>query len=94
LLDDLKVLLGESDKDELLSLLIRKATNEVLDYCNLDELPSSLNDVVVDIAVIKYNRMGSEGALNESFEGISTTYETDLPISIRRKLNQNRRLFR
>lgn len=93
MLEDLKILLGVTNKDDLLNLLIRKSETFVKNECRIEEIPESLRDTVTDIAVIMYNRQGTEGVSSESFSGISTNYDLNLPINIRKALNRHRRLF-
>ncbi|MEG1256896.1 head-tail connector protein [Clostridium sp.] len=95
MLEDLKVLLdiNSTDKDALLTILIRKAENVVKNYCKIESVTASLMDTVTDIAVIMYNRIGTEGLTGESFSGVSNNFESDIPKSIKRNLNRHRRVF-
>lgn len=95
MLKDLKVLLdiSSTDKDALLTILIRKSENVVKNYCKINIIPDSLVDTVTDIAVIMYNRMGTEGLTGESFSGVSNNFESDIPKSIKRNLNRHRKVF-
>ena len=65
MLEDIKILLGieGTEKDALLNLLIRKATTYILNYCKLDTLPDTLKDTTIDIVVINYNRIGTDGVV-------------------------------
>lgn len=95
MLEDLKILLNivDDNKDKLLELIIKKSKNIVKNYCNVNEVPVELEDTVTDIAVIVYNRMGTEGLSSESYSGVSNSFESDMPKSIRRNLNRYRSLF-
>ncbi len=46
--------------------LIADSTEYVLGYTNRTELPPALNKTVRDLAVIAYNRMGTEGETGRS----------------------------
>lgn len=48
MLENIKMLLGLSDdtKDQMIHYYISKVTDEILSYCNLDELPSKLESIV------------------------------------------------
>ena len=73
MLESLKLLLGiESDDtsmDSLLSLLISMAENRLLLMINTDELPEALEPVVIDVALARFNRIGSEGLTSHTVEG-------------------------
>lgn len=43
----------------------------------LETIPEELSYIVEEVAVIRYNRIGSEGMTTESVEGASATYYTD-----------------
>lgn len=74
-IEKLKLLTGESDED-LLSLLLADAIEYVLGYTNRTELPAALNKSVRDLAVIAYNRLGTEGETGRSEGGESYSFDT------------------
>lgn len=74
-LEKLKILTGESD-EYLLSLLLSDATEFVLSYTNRTALPSALNRTARELAVIAYNRMGTEGESSRSGAGESYSFDT------------------
>jgi hypothetical protein len=90
-LDNVKILLGISDnsQDALLNLYLSRATNFVKNYCNIDEIPSSLDDVIEDIAVIRYRLHGVEGVKSESKGSLSESYIDSLPADIISQLNSH-----
>lgn len=73
-IEKLKLLTGESDED-LLSLLLADTTEYVLGYTNRTEIPAALNKPVRDLAVIAYNRMGTEGETGRSEGGESYSFD-------------------
>lgn len=73
-LEKLKLLTGERD-ESLLSLLLSDAEDFVLGYTNRTELPQPLNKMVRDLAVIAYNRMGTEGEAGRSEGGESYSFD-------------------
>lgn len=93
MLEQLKLMLNikDTDKDPLLMLLLNRATQFVMNYTHNDSLPE-LEAVIVDVAVIDYNRMGSQGASSESYSGISYTYESDYPPAIYRQMQAYRKV--
>lgn len=54
--DKVKTLLGITDgeKDALISFCVDAATDEVKNFCNLEELPTELENIVVRMAVDMY----------------------------------------
>lgn len=93
-INDLKVLLGIEDttKDNLLNLLLSKATTKFENYCNRTDIPDNAQSSIVDYAVILYNRQGSEGLQSESYSGVSNTYEAGIPESIKIEWNDFRKV--
>ena len=89
----IKTLLGLTDcsKDELILALKDIAESEVKAYCNIDDI-SGLESAIIQIVILKYNRLGTEGISSESYSGISANYCEDYPPGITRMLNQKRRL--
>ena len=43
-------------------------------YLGVEELPSSLEFVAEDMAIIKYRKLGAEGIKQEKIDVLSTTY--------------------
>lgn len=87
-LTKLKLLTNESN-DELLSLLLEMAKDTILEMTNRSILPKRLENTQVKMAVIAYNRMGTEGELSRSEGGISASF-SDLPEDIRQVISKNK----
>lgn len=90
-IDKLKVRLNEEDT-VLLEQLLEDAESEMLDYCNRDVLLPRMLGLQRELAIIYYNRLGSEGESSRSEGGVSVSYSTDIPENIKRRLNSYRRL--
>lgn len=90
-LEKLKIRLGIKDvsQDDLLASLLEDAESDILTQTNRTTLPSSLESVQRQIAVIHYNKQGIEGQSSHSEGGISRSFE-DLPQSLQRTINQAR----
>lgn len=86
MLEELKILTNGTD-EALLNLLLERSKKEVVSYCRLTEYTEALNDIVVDIAAIKYNRVGTEGLQSQRYSGASETYLDDYPMTIQKRLN-------
>ena len=93
-LEKLKIRLGISDngEDDLLNMLLEDAEGEILDFCNRDILPDKAQVLQRELAIIYYNRMGSEGEASRSEGGVSVSYSTEIPENIKSRLLAFRRL--
>ncbi len=89
--EKLKVRLNEEDI-ALLEQLLEDAEFEILDYCNRDVLLPRMLGLQRELAIIYYNRLGSEAESSRSEGGITVSYRTDIPENIKRRLNSYRRL--
>lgn len=89
--EKLKVRLNEEDI-ALLEQLLEDAEFEILDYCNRDVLLPRMLGLQRELAIIYYNRLGSEAESSRSEGGITVSYSTDIPKNIKRRLNSYRRL--
>lgn len=81
MLDKLKLLLGinanDATRDELLNLMLDMAQNRLLLIIGEEILPASLGHIVVDVALARYNRIGSEGLTSHTVEGETQTFTDD-----------------
>ena len=82
LLNRIKVLLGISnnDNEELLNEIVELTKSKILNYINKEELPSELEFILVEMAISRFNKIGSEGFASESTDGKSISYEDDFEI--------------
>jgi hypothetical protein len=90
----IKTLLGIADdsKDSLISLLKSIAEDEVKAYCNIDDIPAALDNIIAQIVVIKYNRIGAEGIASQNFNGVLESFEDSYPTPLLAALNRYRRV--
>jgi hypothetical protein len=81
MLNDIKVLLGiasdNTDRDNLLKLLISTATARLQLLLGGIEPPESMEHIIREVAVIRFNRIGSEGMASHTVEGESLSFEGD-----------------
>ena len=68
---------GTTDK-ELAEMLVQDATEQVLSETNRTKLIPALEKPVRDLAVIAYNRMGTEGESSRSEGGETYNFDTEL----------------
>ncbi|MEG2412395.1 MAG: phage head-tail connector protein [Clostridium sp.] len=90
-LEKLKIRLPDCE-DTLLNQFLEDAEGEILDYTNRDTLIAKAEGIQRELAIIYYNRMGSEGESSRSEGGVSVSYSTEIPENIKNRLNTFRRL--
>lgn len=86
----------EMDRALLLDI-IEDSMAEVKDYINLgeeDTLPIGSIGAIKDIAIIKANKIGSEGLSSESYSGVSQSFIDGLPKDTLKKIKRLRKLPR
>lgn len=94
MLEEIKLMLGESAdnySDALIQLALKMALIEVEGYCNR-EIDPQLEVMAERIAVIKLNRMNTEGLTSQAYSGVSESYLDGLPADILAVLNRKRRM--
>jgi len=67
------ILLGDVPQD-ICQLLLDTAADEIKSFCSIDEVPKSLIGLQVELAIRKYNRMGTEGETGRGQGGISRSF--------------------
>jgi hypothetical protein len=93
-MDDIKILLGDAKdnfSDEQITLCLKHAKAEVKSYCNR-ELNEELEVCAQKIAIIKLNRMNTEGLASQGYSGVSENYIDGYPADIMALLNRNRKI--
>lgn len=77
----LKLLLGidskDTDRDELLQLLLDMATERLMLMIGEEQIPPSLETVIIEAAVSRFNRVGSEGLTAHTVEGETLQFADD-----------------
>jgi hypothetical protein len=86
-LDLFKELVGidltDASKDDTLNHYLKKARSNIIGYCNIDSLPSTYDDTVVDYAMYLYKNKDSVGLMQKQEGERSASYEPGIPQSIR-----------
>lgn len=87
-LDRLKLRLDITDTvhDDTLGLLLSDAEETILDIIGRDELPARLVSVLVELALIAYNKQGAEGESARGEGGISRSFVDGLPSELKSRL--------
>lgn len=94
MIEEIKLLLGaaaENYTDAQIGLALKLALLEVEDYCNR-EIDASLELLAERIAVIKLNRLGTEGLAAQAFSGVSESFIDGYPADILAALNKKRKI--
>ena len=94
MIEEIKLLLGhaaDNYTDALISLCYETALTEVEIYCNRDA-DAALKLMAKRIAVIKLNRINTEGLASQSFSGVSESFIDGLPQDIIMVLNRKRKI--
>ena len=78
MLNDLKLMLDiastDTDRDSLLKLIISNATARLTVLLGGIEPPESLDYIILDVCIRRFNRIGSEGMGSHTVEGESVTF--------------------
>lgn len=94
MVEEIKILLGDASEnytEAQINLCLKQAKAEVEAYCNR-EIDTELEMVVEKIAIIKLNRLNSEGLASQSYSGISESYIDGYPQEITAVLNRKRKI--
>lgn len=94
MIDEIKILLGDSASnysDELIGLCAKHAIAEVESYCNR-EIDYELEICAQKIAILKLNRMNTEGLASQGYSGVSEAYIDGYPADIMALLNRKRKI--
>lgn len=98
MLEEVKILLGDAAgnySEPLIELMLKQSQAEVEAYCNrqIDVINDyELQMAVERIAIIKLNRMNTEGLSSQSMSGVSENYIDGYPSDILAILNRKRKI--
>ena len=76
---------------EMITLLYEDAASDILSWTNRDIVTPSLEPVVRQLVILRYNKVGIEGETNHSEGGISRSF-ADLPSDLQQSIGQHRLL--
>lgn len=94
MVNDIKIMLGDAVSnysDAQISLAYKQALTEVEAYCNR-EVDIELDMIADRLAVIKLNRMNTEGLSGQGYSGVSESYIDGYPADILAILNRKRKI--
>ena len=94
MIEEIKILLGDAAgnfTDAQIGLCAKLALAEVEAYCRRT-VDLELEMIAERIAVIKLNRMNTEGLASQSYSGVSENYIDGYPADILAALNRKRKI--
>jgi hypothetical protein len=94
MIEEIKLLLGDAAdnySDAQIGLCLKWALAEVEAYCNRS-LDYELELIAQKIAIIKLNRLNTEGLAGQSYSGVSENYIDGYPADILTVLNRKRKI--
>ena len=94
MIEEIKILLGDAAEnypDMLINLCSSQALAEVEAYCNR-VADRELEIVAQRLAIIKLNRIGTEGVASQSYSGVNESYIDGYPADILAILNRKRKI--
>lgn len=94
MIEEIKLLLGDAASnysDAQISLCLKMALAEVEAYCNR-QVDVELELIAQKIAIIKLNRMNTEGLASQAYSGVSENYIDGYPAEILTVLNRKRKI--
>lgn len=94
MVNDIKILLGEAADnytEEQIALAYKMSLLEVEEYCKR-EADEVLELIADKIAIIKLNRINTEGLASQAYNGVSENYIDGYPADIIAVLNRKRKL--
>lgn len=76
MLEKLKLMLEieEADLDEKLSLILSGVTSRLKILLGGKEPPQEMEHIILDVAIARFNRIGSEGLTSHTVEGESLSF--------------------
>lgn len=76
MLDNLKMLLGieDTDQDSKLNLILSNTIARLKLLLGGIDPPEEMNHIIIDVAIMRFNRIGSEGLSSHSVEGESLSF--------------------
>ena len=81
MLEQVLILLGISDPTEevtsLLNTIISMTQQRLLLRLGVDAVPSELEYIVVEVSIVRFNRIGSERLSSHNVEGESMTWNSE-----------------
>lgn len=94
MIENIKILLGDAAanyNDEQINLCYEMALAEIESYCNRSA-DAELKMMAQKMAIIKLNRINTEGLQSQSYSGMSEAYIDGFPADVLAVLNRKRKV--
>lgn len=94
MIEEIKIMLGDAAAnftDAQIGLVLKQALAEVEGYCNRT-IDYELEVAAMKIAVIRLNRINTEGLTSQSMSGITENYIDGYPADVLAVLNRKRKV--
>lgn len=82
----------DTSKDKILELYFEEARDFILDYCKVNEIPSTLYSILSKMIVFQYRQKGLENIQSEGKGSLSEAYLTEYPPNIMNRLSRHARV--
>ena len=86
-LQKIKAISNYTDESKI-TALIEMTQDEIQAICKLEDYIEELDNVLVDMVIVKLNKLGNEGLQSIGISGISENYLADYPKSITDRLDK------
>lgn len=80
--------------DDRINALIEMTQGEIINICKLEEYLEELDNVLVEMVIVKLNKIGQEGLNSISISGVSESYLDQYPKSILDRLAKYTKVVR
>ncbi len=95
MLDNLKLLLGieltDTSKDDLLNLIIDLSTSDFETLTNALAIDNT--NIVLRMAQVRYQKLGREDIVSESYSGATTNYSETYPVDLMQTIKSKRKVI-
>lgn len=86
-LEKIKAISNYKD-DTKINVYIEMVQEELLDICKLETYVETLDNILVDMVIVKLNKAGNEGLASANISGASESYLNEYPHSITQRLRK------
>ena len=94
MIENIKIMLGDAVSaytEAQINLCYQMAKTEIESYC-LRPLDAELEFIAARIALIKLNRINTEGLVSQGYSGVNESYINGYPDDIQKVLNRKRKV--
>lgn len=81
-----------NSQDEVLTSVLERAIEEARKFTRNDRIEEVIPSTIIQMSVIHFNKLKSEGLNAEGYSGVSFTYSADYPESVMRALKAERHI--